>query len=127
MRSSGDGVGLPTRYEWKSLAGRGGMGVVHRALDRRTGSEVAVKVLHARGTVEMARFEQEAKVLAELSHPAIVRYSDHGVTPDGAPYIAMEWLEGETLEERLVHGRLEPGEVARIAHRVLAALAAAHG
>ncbi len=77
--------------------------------------------------MELARFNQEAKVLAELSHPGIVRYLDHGLTPDGAPYIAMEWLDGETLEDRLARGRLGPGEVARIAQQVLTALAAAHG
>jgi eukaryotic-like serine/threonine-protein kinase len=126
MRPTGEGARLPDRYHWTSQAGRGGMGVVHQALDRQTGAQVAVKILHSRGAVELARFEQEAKVLAELSHPAIVRYFDHGTTLDGAPYIAMEWLDGETLEDRLLRGRLAPGEVARIGHLVLGALAAAH-
>ena len=103
------------------------MGEVHQALDRQTGLLVAVKVLHSRGMIEMARFNQEARVLSELSHPGIVRYFDQGVTPAGAPYIAMEWLEGETLEDRLVRGRLGPEDAARMAHRVLDALSAAHG
>ena len=127
MRPTGDGPHLPERYQWKSQAGKGGMGVVYQAIDRQSGALVAVKVLSSRGLVEMARFNQEAKVLAELSHPGIVRYFDHGVTPDGAPYIAMEWLEGETLEERIERGRLSPGETARIAQQVLAALSPAHG
>jgi serine/threonine protein kinase len=127
MRPMGDGPHLPERYEWKSQAGKGGMGVVYQVTDRTSGALVALKVLSSRGLVEMARFTQEAKVLAELSHPGIVRYFDHGVTPEGAPYIAMEWLEGETLEDRIARGRLDPIPVACIAQQVLAALSAAHG
>jgi eukaryotic-like serine/threonine-protein kinase len=119
-------VQLPERYSWKCRAGKGGMGEVHQALDRTTGELVAVKVLHARGVVEMARFRQEARLLAELSHPGIVRYFDHGVTPAGAPYIAMEWLEGETLEDRLDRGRIGPADAAHVAGLVLDALSAAH-
>jgi hypothetical protein len=126
-RLSGGACRLPERYQLKAQAGKGGMGVVYQAVDRETGAQVAVKVLHSRGAIEMARFEQEAGVLAELSHPGIVRYSDHGTTPEGSPYIAMEWLDGETLEERLQRGRLAPAEAAAIAQRVLRALAAAHG
>jgi len=125
-RFSGGGSRLPERYQMKAQAGKGGMGVVYQAVDRETGAQVAVKVLHSRGAIEMARFEQEARVLAEMSHPGIVRYSDHGTTLDGSPYIAMEWLDGETLEDRLARGRLAPVEAARVAHRVLLALAAAH-
>lgn len=127
MRGTGDGPQLPLGYEWKCQAGKGGMGVVYQAIDLTTGRLVALKVLSSRGMVEMARFNQEAKVLAELSHPGIVRYLDHGLTPGGSPYIAMEWLEGETLDERLQRGRLGPAEVARIAQQVLVALSAAHG
>ena len=126
-RTPGGGARLPERYLLKSQAGKGGMGVVYQAVDRDTGKLVAVKVLYSRGAIEMARFEQEARVLAELSHPGIVRYSDHGLTPDGSPYIAMEWLEGETLEDRLARGRLAPAEAAGIAELVLTALSAAHG
>ena len=125
--TTGSGVRFPDRYELRAQAGKGGMGAVYQALDHQTGALVAVKVLHSRGAIEMARFDQEARVLAELSHPGIVRYFDHGLTPDGAPYIAMEWLDGETLEGRLARGRLGPAQAARIAHQVLAALSAAHG
>ena len=110
LRPTGDGARVPDRYQLGNQAGKGGMGAVYQALDHQTGALVAVKVLHSRGAIEMARFDQEARVLAELSHPGIVRYFDHGLTPDGAPYIAMEWLDGETLEGRLARGRLGPAQ-----------------
>jgi serine/threonine protein kinase len=114
------------RYEIKSQAGMGGMGTVYQALDRESGILVALKILHSRSTIEQARFDQEARVLAELSHPGIVRYFDHGVTPNGSPYIAMEWLEGETLEDRLGRGNLGPAAAAHLARLVLEAVSAAH-
>jgi serine/threonine protein kinase len=114
------------RFELKSEAGTGGMGTVYQAIDRRTGAVVALKVLHVRTATESARFDQEARLLAELSHPGIVRYFDRGTAPHGSPFIAMEWLEGETLEERLSRGTLGPAAVAHLACRVLEALAAAH-
>jgi hypothetical protein len=102
------------------------MGTVYQALDRQTGNLIALKILHSRNTIEQARFDQEARVLAELSHPGIVRYFDHGVTPNGSPYIAMEWLDGETLEDRLGRGNLGPVAAAHVARLVLEALSAAH-
>jgi eukaryotic-like serine/threonine-protein kinase len=114
------------RYELKNQAGIGGMGTVYQAIDRQTGALVALKILHSRATIEQARFDQEARVLAELSHPGIVRYFDHGVTPSGSPYIAMEWLEGETLEDRIGRGALGPTAAAHVARLVLEALSAAH-
>ena len=114
------------RFELKSEAGTGGMGTVYQAIDRRTGAVVALKVLHVRTATESARFDQEARLLAELSHPGIVHYFDRGTAPHGAPFIAMEWLEGETLEERLSRGTLGPAAVAHVACPVLDALAAAH-
>jgi len=114
------------RYELKNQAGVGGMGTVYQAIDRQNGALVALKILHSRSTIEQARFDQEARVLAELSHPGIVRYFDHGVTPNGSPFIAMEWLEGETLEDRLGRGTLGPAASAHVARLVLEALSAAH-
>lgn len=126
-RTPGGGTPFAERYELKNQAGVGGMGTVYQALDRQTGTLVALKILHSRTTIEQARFDQEARVLAELSHPGIVRYFDHGVTPNGSPYIAMEWLEGETLEDRLGRGNLGPAAAAHVARLVLEALSAAHG
>jgi serine/threonine protein kinase len=87
------------------------MGTVYRALDRSTGGTVALKLLHSQpsdtGRTDVAaRFGREAQILAGLEHPGIVRYVDHGVAADGAPYLAMEWLEGTDLEARLRQGPL---------------------
>ena len=125
--TSGSGSRFSERYDLGKRAGMGGMGAVYRAIDRQSGAVVAIKILHSRGTLELARFDQETRVLAELSHPGIVRYFNHGTTADGAPYLAMEWLDGETLEDRLARGRLGPAEATSVAHPVLAALSAAHG
>jgi eukaryotic-like serine/threonine-protein kinase len=114
------------RFDLKSQAGTGGMGTVYQATDRETGEMVAVKVLHGKSITDAARFDQEASLLAELRHPGVVRYVNHGVTAHGESYIAMEWLSGETLEERLTRGPLPAAAVARLGRRVLEAVSAAH-
>ncbi len=116
---------LSDRFAFERLAGSGGMGAVYRALDRLTGEAVALKVMARRGHHE-ERFAQEARVLAELDHPAIVRYVAHGETAQGQPYLAMEWLEGEDLAQRLAASRLTVGESLDVARRVAEGLAAAH-
>src|SRR5262245_33700095 len=87
------------RFELENVAGSGGIGIVFRARDRVSGKTVAVKVLRFGETDE--RFLREAKILADLNHPRIVRYVAHGTTVAGHPYLAMEWLEGEDLAQRL--------------------------
>ncbi|HTB79218.1 MAG TPA: protein kinase, partial [Polyangiaceae bacterium] len=113
------------RFTIERLAGSGGMGAVYRALDAVTGVPVALKVMTTYGKHEQ-RFAQEARVLAELNHPAIVRYVAHGETEQGQPYLAMEWLEGEDLAQRLATSRLTVGESLDVARRVADGLAAAH-
>lgn len=93
------------RFEIEALAGAGGMGAVYRALDRTNGTAVALKVLTGAGG-HAARFGEESRLLGEIAHPAVVRYVSHGVRPDGAPYLAMEWLEGEDLATRLARAPL---------------------
>jgi hypothetical protein len=119
-------LGLTDRFELKAQAGAGGMGVVYQAIDSTSGRSVAVKILSVKRVTDVGRFAEEAKVLQELRHPGIVRYVDHGLTSHGDPYIAMEWLEGETLEQRLARGRLPAAGVAHLAARMLEALAVAH-
>jgi serine/threonine protein kinase/tetratricopeptide (TPR) repeat protein len=117
---------LAERFELERRAGVGGMGAVYRALDRETGHLVAVKVLRDCGVDDAERFTREAQVLAGLSHPSVVRYVAHGVDSDGAPYLAMEWLEGENLDERLDHAGLTMGESVALAQKVAAALSTIH-
>jgi tetratricopeptide (TPR) repeat protein len=117
---------LAERFELLSFASEGGMGAVFRALDRQTGEIVALK--HVRATRDgEARFFREARALALLKHPAIVRYVAHGTTQAGEPYLAMEWLEGETLRERLGRGPLGVQDSIDLARRIAGALAHAHG
>jgi len=117
---------LPQGYAILSLLGRGGMGVVYRATDRASGDVVALKILLEGRAKAVERFAREASVLAALDHPGIVRYRTHGVTRAGEPYLAMEWLDGETLTSRLKRGRLTMDETLSLATQVAAALAVAH-
>lgn len=118
---------LPARFEAVGILGRGGMGVVVLARDLQLGREVAVKVLaRERGCDDRTRLRlaREARLLATLDHPSIVRVFD--VAPDGE-YIVMERVRGESLAQRLrQHGRLPPEEVRRVGASLLAALATTH-
>src|ERR1700694_4509263 len=96
---------LAGRFEIDRLAGSGGMGKVYRAFDRVLGIPVALKVVNSEGT-DHPRFAREVKLLADVIHPAVVRYVAHGTTPEGQPFLAMEWLEGEDLLQLL--GRARP-------------------
>ena len=114
------------RFQVEALVGGGGMGMVFRGRDLLDGMPVALKVLRRQGHNTAERFLREAEALAALSHPAIVRYVAHGATPQGEPYLAMEWLDGETLADRLARGAIGPVAAARLGSRVLQALAVAH-
>jgi serine/threonine protein kinase len=114
------------RFEVEALVGSGGMGMVFRGRDLLDGQPVALKVLRRQGHVASERFLREAEALAALAHPAIVRYVAHGSTPQGEPYLAMEWLDGETLADCLARGAVGCAAAARLGSRVLQALAAAH-
>jgi tetratricopeptide (TPR) repeat protein len=119
-------TGTFDRFDIERLVGSGGMATVYRAVDRQSGQAVALKILHGRTSEQTERFEQEAELLAELSHPAIVRYVGHGTTPVGEHYLAMEWLEGETLEDVLSRGPLSVAESVDLGRRIADALASAH-
>jgi tetratricopeptide (TPR) repeat protein len=112
------------RFEIEELIGSGGMGSIHRARDRLTGEQIALKTM--RGAKFGPRFVREARVLAELSHPAVVRYVAHGPLPSGEPFLAMEWLDGEDLAHRLPRAPLSPAETIAMCVRVASALGAAH-
>ena len=108
----------------------GATGVLYRAVDTKLGRTVAVKVLRsavaATGSAR-ARLEREARAVASLSHDHIVTLYQIGSQPDFPPYLVMEYIEGESLGER-VHrvGPLPPREAARIVQEVAQALGAAH-
>jgi tetratricopeptide (TPR) repeat protein len=93
------------RFELLGECGSGGMGTVFRARDLANGAVVALKLLQGSELAQAERFDREARLLAQLRHPGIVRHVAHGVTPDGQHWIAMEWLAGESLEQRLAEGR----------------------
>ncbi|MBK7400645.1 MAG: protein kinase [Myxococcales bacterium] len=123
-----EGQVIGGRFVLEAIAGTGGMGTVHRARDRARDDTVAVKVLNPGddGPASQLRFENEARVLADLEHPAIVAYRAHGVTDDGRPFLAMEWLEGEDLRQRLARAPLSLDETLVLARRVADALSTAH-
>lgn len=115
-------------YEIVARLGAGGMGEVWRARDQRLQREVAVKVLL--GTIThsgeaLARFEQEARAVAALSHPNILSIHDFG-TDNGTLYAVMELLEGATLRERLDQSELGVGRALDWGHQIAQGLAAAH-
>ncbi|EYF00245.1 Serine/threonine protein kinase [Chondromyces apiculatus DSM 436] len=114
------------RFRIEHRAGAGGMGEVWKALDQATGQPVALKLLAGREHDEPARFAREAQILAALSHPHVVRYVSHGVNDEGAPYLAMEWLEGEDLAQRLLRGPLGVDESVALALDVATTLAVTH-
>src|SRR6476469_8681396 len=115
-------------YEILSLVGTGGMGEVYKALDSRLDRTVAIKVLPPSRTQDLTarqRLAREARVIAGLSHPNICPLFDVG-QQNGADFLVMEFLEGETLASRLARGRLPLDQALRYGIEMAGALAAAH-
>jgi Tol biopolymer transport system component len=103
------------------------MGEVYAARDRQLNRSVALKVLRPdiAAPHRQGRFEQEARAASALNHPNICHTYQRGETPDGRPYLAMEYVEGETLDQRLVEP-LSLREALDIAIQIASALTAAH-
>ncbi len=115
-------------YRVVRLLGAGGMGEVFLAQDTRLGRNVALKLLPAElagDPSRVRRFEQEARAASALNHPNVLVVYDIGVH-DGLPYIASEYLEGETLRRRLSGSALPVGKAVGFAVQIARALAAAH-
>src|ERR1700694_814093 len=115
-------------YEILSSIGAGGMGEVYRARDTRLDRIVAIKVLptHLADRSELReRFEREARTIASLNHPHICTLHDIG-QQDGIDYLVMEYLEGETLAQRLLKGPLPVEQVLKYAIEISDALDKAH-
>jgi len=115
-------------YDIQSPLGAGGMGEVYRARDTRLERDVAIKVLPealADDADRLRRFEQEARTIAALNHPNILGIHDIG-THDGAPFLVSEFLEGQTLREKLESGPLPVRRAIEYALGIAQGLAAAH-
>ncbi len=118
---------LAGRFALLSLVGEGGMGTVWKARDLLSKQLVAVKLLglDVSQPEEVARFEREVGLLAELRHPGIVRYIAHGQADDQA-YLVMEWLDGQDLAARLRQKSLSNAEAGTLLRRVAEVLSVAH-
>jgi eukaryotic-like serine/threonine-protein kinase len=122
---------LDNRYAVSSLLGGGGMGKVFLARDQVLDRDVALKILrneYAQDEEFVWRFEREAKAAASLNYPNIVQVYDRGTAADGTYYIAMEYVGGGTLKDRILKvGPLKAAEAARLTSQVADALGVAHG
>jgi serine/threonine-protein kinase len=117
------------RFAVERILGRGGMGTVYLARDRRLDRQVAVKVLHDKdlGDAEKrARFLREARTAASVRHPNVATIYEVGETDQGAPFIVMEYIAGETLSQRIRRRPMEAGEFLVLARQLAAGTAAAH-
>ncbi|HEV3439045.1 MAG TPA: protein kinase, partial [Gemmata sp.] len=121
-----------TRYILGAEIARGGMGIIYQASDTRLDREVALKVLQNHLALHSAtgrRFEDEARISAQLQHPAIPPIHDLGTLPDGRPFLAMKLIEGETLNAMLVARRSpdrDRGRFVAIFEQICQAIAYAH-
>ncbi|HKO51702.1 MAG TPA: serine/threonine-protein kinase, partial [Polyangiaceae bacterium] len=118
------------RYEIASVIGEGGMGIVYAARHRALGKRFALKALRkdlATDREIAARFMQEARTAASISHPGLVEITDFGKLPTGQPFFVMELLEGQSLAQLIRRGGPLPAARAiEIVRQIAAALGAAH-
>jgi eukaryotic-like serine/threonine-protein kinase len=121
---------LQDAYQVTRLIGRGGMGAVYEATQTRLNKRVAIKVMDrtlAANPEALARFRREIQVTAKLAHPNIIQVSDFGTAPTGEPYLVMEYLEGEDLDQRLARvTRLPLERAVPIVKQLASALAVTH-
>ena len=127
--TSSVGTLLNERYRLDAEVGTGGMSTVYRAFDTLLERQVAIKLMHreiARHADQLERFRREARAVAQLNHPHIVQVIDAG-EDDNTPYIVFEYVDGETLKDRIRRmGRLPINEAVAYAIEIARALQAAH-
>ena len=118
------------KYDVVDFIGQGGMGSVYKVSDKSQGQVCAIKVLRPEFVpdhIAVKRFQQEAIAASKLTHPNLVNVFDHGKTADGSPYIVMEYLEGESLNEYIERvGAVEYKTALDILIQTCAALSHAH-
>src|SRR5215212_1833864 len=117
------------RFEIVRILGKGGMGTVYLARDRRLARSVALKVLHRTdldSDERRARFMREARLAASIRNQNVATIYEVDETEDGQPFLVMEYCEGETLSQRMRRRPLDAGEFLQISRQVAAGLAAAH-
>src|SRR5213080_3775260 len=123
------GTQIGGRYRLDAVIGRGGMSTVYKAFDTVLERPVAIKLMHreiASDSEQLERFRREARSVAQLNHPHIVTVIDAG-EDEGTPYIVFEFVDGETLKERIKrNGRLAIPEAIAYAIEIARALGAAH-
>jgi serine/threonine protein kinase len=116
-------------YRIVRVIGKGGMGAVFEGIDDKTGQRAAIKVLHAQLTHDpenLARFLNEAKAISALNHPGIVRLLGSGELDGGGWFIAMDYVDGETLSARLKREKRLGRAGLRLASQIASALQSAH-
>lgn len=121
--------GRISHFEILERVGRGGMAEVYKARDLRLGRLVALKFLTSSAEAKeeaRLRFLVEARAISSLDHPNVCTLYEIGETEDGRTFLAMAYVEGGTLRDRLAHGPLEPLEAVRLAAQVAEGLGAAH-
>src|SRR5688572_17398800 len=118
------------RYLIDRELGRGGVGIVYLARDQQLLSKpVVIKVLQDETNPDpylQKKFKQEIEALARIDHPGVVGVLDVGETPDGKPFLVMQFVEGVNLRSEITSGGMDFRRTAHILHQVSKALAAAH-
>ena len=124
------GTVLEGAYRITRLIGEGGMGAVYEAMQLRLDKRVAIKLMArhlAADRQALARFHREAEITSRLGHPHLVGVIDFGQAETGEPYLVMEYLEGEDLDQRMGRvGRMPIDAVVHVVRQVASALNAAH-
>ncbi len=120
---------LQGRYEFLTVIGAGGAGVIYKAKQKPLGRPVAIKMIHSHlvNVTALKRFLQEAKTISTMHHPNIISVHDFGVSEENQPYMVMDFVEGTTLSDFIKQdGALEPELAVKLAMQICDGLAHAH-